>query len=640
MIFITGASGFIGRNLVKYLTQVKKKKVVCFVRSRFNLPEFDNPLVKVFKGSMTDFESIRKASKGCKTVIHLAAATSEKASDYRNSYDVNVTGAKNLISACRANKIKRIIYISTQSTKRKKRGVYAETKKLSDKIFLKADLDVTILKPTLVYGKDAKGLFSKILGFVEKLPIIPIIGSGNYKNQPVYVEDVCVAINSCVENKETVGRIYDIAGANRLGFEKFLDIIMDELNIKKKKIHIPYFLVYSGISILSLLTKKLPVTKDNLLGLIQETKINLDPAHRDFNYKPSTIREGLRKSFYSTKGLKAVVVGMGKMGIVHATILNKVKGVDVVAIMDKNTKLRTYLRTIGIKGVFFDDTDKMISRVKPDVAFICTPPFLTHRIVNEFASKNIHVFSEKPMADSLEHAKEIVKVVNKNKVSYNIGYHINHTALMQKTSSLLKEKVIGDVKEFSSQIFLSQVFSKKKGWRYNKKTSGGGVTIILASHLLYAIHTLFGKVKSVDAKCIKLFSDVEDESKTKFEFTSGVKGSLYASWSKKGYESVWYNIFIRGTNGSLILNNEEIVIDVVKKKGKYSSGKHIIHKSDVVSNEKFQVGGEGYFSEDEDFIKLISSKNKNNALASALETQKLLEAIYDSSAKKKKVNMK
>jgi len=118
MIFITGASGFIGTNLVKKLVK-KGYKVTCFVRKTSDISNLTKLFANIKYGDMANQDSISKALNKSEIVVHLAAITSEVSSDYRLSRKINVEGTRNLLKACKKNKIKKIINLTSESIKSK-----------------------------------------------------------------------------------------------------------------------------------------------------------------------------------------------------------------------------------------------------------------------------------------------------------------------------------------------------------------------------------------------------------------------------------------------------------------------------------------------------------------------------------------
>lgn len=640
MIAVTGASGFIGSNLVNDLLE-KGYSVSCLVRKTSDISRIKKKGVRIIRGDIRDKDSIKKALGGAKAIVHLAASTSEKANAYKNSYKVNVTGSQILIDACRESGVKRVVVVSSQSTKRKKQGVYASTKKKADELFVKSGLDVTILKPALVYGEGAKGLFSKISKLILKLPIIPIIGSGNYKMQPTYVGDLNNAIIQCIEKSKTIGKIYDIAGKDRMSFNRFIDTILDEYNMSKRKIHVPFFLCLSGIKTLSMVIKNPPVTTDNLLGLIQETHIDLRPAEADFGYKPIGFGEGFRKSTWPIKSKNAKrigIVGLGKMGVLHSSIISQVPNAEIVGLMDAKKGLKNQVYTIGINAPYYNSIDKLLKRIPMDGVFISVPPQFTYPIIKKCAEKNINVFVEKPLANSIDNAKKIVDIVEEKKLVNCIGFMVRHIPTFVKAKQLIESNAIGKIKSFDSCAYVAQVFSKKKGWRYKKNVSGGGCVTIHGSHLIFLLDWFFGDLKSLNAKTRHLYSEVEDEAVVSFEFKSKIEGSAKISWSKKGYQTLFIEIIVFGENGTMKINNQDIELNLNKATAKMKKGLTKIHASDVEDKSPFFIGGEGYYDQDREFIECLSTK-KNPAVTmrKGAKIQEIIDTIYESAKRSKPI---
>lgn len=636
-ILVTGAAGFIGSRLVNALDD-KEYKVSCLVRKTSNCSAIEGlPNVSITRGDIKDKKSILSALKGCNSVVHLAAATSEKASELKIGEEVNIGGSKKLIEACEELNVKRIIVISTQSTKRSKQGAYAKTKSSADKLFLDSSLNITILKPALVYGPGSKGLFVKIQKLATSLPIIPIIGSGEYKMQPTHIDDLNQAIIACLENNKTANSIYDIAGGTRLSFNEFINIVCEEcLGKKKRKVKVPFLLTYAGLSFLSFFIKNPPVTKDNVLGLVQETDIDLSHAERDFNYSPRGFREGFRESLkIETKpGEKRVgVVGLGKMGIVHASLINQIPDAKLVAIMDVKPKLKRYAHSIGITAPFFTNLDVMLKEAKPDIIFICVPPLFNKSAIETCVKKGVSVFCEKPLSESLKSAGQIVKTVEKARIKNGVGYMMAHSPTFQRAKFLLLAGEIGQIEKFEVKSLVSQVFGNQKGWRTTKKISGGGCVVAHGSHLIYFLNSFLGKANKVSATLSSPYSK-EVEDKADIDICYGnKKGKIFISWSEPGHQTWDSELKFYGRNGTLKVTNNQIIL----KKGKKEN---TIHKSDLKDDSSFNIGGDGYYLQDSTFISSIDGqKSKYVTMREGLEVQKVIDAIYRSSRLNKEVKL-
>ena len=296
-VLVTGATGFIGSQLVKTLVAANYE-VVAFVRRTGNLDSIKRLDIKVRHGDITNLRSLIEACQGVDIVIHLAAITSSEGIDYEKSFQVNAVGSQNLIDASKINHVKRVIFIGTQSDNP---GAYATTKREAEKLFLDSGLNVTVIKPSLVYGPGGRGLISGIVQFIKKFPVIPIVGTGKYKMKPIYVFDVTQAIIKCIEKDNTKSE-YFISGVTTLPYCQFIDEIVKVMELKRIKVYVPYFLTFLGVTLVSIFWKSFPITIDTLRGLVNPRVYDSEAAEKDLGFTPLGLEEGLRRTFAQLQG--------------------------------------------------------------------------------------------------------------------------------------------------------------------------------------------------------------------------------------------------------------------------------------------------------------------------------------------------
>ncbi|MEK6898932.1 MAG: NAD-dependent epimerase/dehydratase family protein [Nanoarchaeota archaeon] len=286
IILITGASGFIGNALVNYLLS-KGFFVRALVRKN-RLQEQKN--LEILEGDLKNYNSLLESTKNVDIVVHLAAMKS----DEKDSYEVNVNGAKNLVQACKDNKVKLIINISTASTKIKVKGTYAKTKALADEIIMKSSISAITLRPSVVYGDLKNGVFGSLVKYAS-LPLTPIFGDGKCSFRPIYLEDLLKTIEIAIKNKKLYGKTYDIGGPDQVSLNLLIKEIAKNLNSKDKVriAHIPKSVGFAIAKLLSLLLKKSPITESNILGSTQDVNLDVAKCYSDFNFKPLSLREGI-----------------------------------------------------------------------------------------------------------------------------------------------------------------------------------------------------------------------------------------------------------------------------------------------------------------------------------------------------------
>ncbi|MBS3153016.1 NAD-dependent epimerase/dehydratase family protein [Candidatus Woesearchaeota archaeon] len=287
MIALTGATGFIGKNLINKL---KGKKIKCLIR-RYNENLGKKNIIPVM-GDITNKTSAEMFLKGAKILIHLAAVIdSNNRKDY---YSVNVEGTKNLVDACKKNKVKRIIFVSSMASTKDYLDDYGRSKKIAEDIVKRSGLNYTILRPSLVYGENSNSM-RKMVSLIDSFKFIPIVGNGEYKINPVHVNDVVSAILSSIESKKSIGKAYDILGKSEITFNEFVDMVSAKYNIHKRKVHIPIQLCLAVSSIGSILGPHFPLKKSFVLSLNSRYKGEISQARSDLNYHPIEFKEGLNR---------------------------------------------------------------------------------------------------------------------------------------------------------------------------------------------------------------------------------------------------------------------------------------------------------------------------------------------------------
>jgi nucleoside-diphosphate-sugar epimerase len=287
-ILVTGAAGFIGKDVVRRLLKNGWRVKAMSRRAGSNSFEF-NERLELVSADMRDECSLRQAVAGVAVVVHLAAAKS----DEPESEDVNVRGAERLVKMCQSEGCGRIINISTQSAEIAQKGKYASTKSAAEKVFHNSVLKVTTLRPSVVYGEEKSGVFGTLLKSARRLPVVPVLGDGSWLSAPVYVGDVSKAIIACIESDETIGKIYSVGGPECINFDTLIDRICSALGVRRRKLHIPFSLSLWATRILVALWPKWPITVSNVLGSNQDTKVDIEPARKDFGFDPISLNEGL-----------------------------------------------------------------------------------------------------------------------------------------------------------------------------------------------------------------------------------------------------------------------------------------------------------------------------------------------------------
>ena len=216
-VFVTGATGFVGRAVVRELL-AKGLRPVCLVRSTEKLraqhPEVDPERFTPIVGSLKDRGALREAADVSQAAIHLAGIIIARPLRGQTFAAIHMRGTANVVDAVQQAGIRRYVHMSALGARPEARSAYHRTKWTAEEYVRRSGLDWTIFRPSLIHGPD--GEFMRLMkrfmcGFVP--PVIPYFGSGQAKVQPVSVKDVAYCFVQSLLDPATIGRVFPLGGA-------------------------------------------------------------------------------------------------------------------------------------------------------------------------------------------------------------------------------------------------------------------------------------------------------------------------------------------------------------------------------------------------------------------------------------------
>ena len=288
-VLVTGAAGFIGQRVVERLSDAGHRVVALARTPRGRILKLEG--VKVVAADVTDAAALEKACAGCEAVVHLANATG--IADARLVHEVNVGGTEKLLAAAKQAGVRRFVFVSSISANRAQLGPYGATKRIAEDRVRASGLPYVILRPSLVYGPGGVGLVASLTGWLLGLPAVPVIGSGEIELDPVHMDDVCTVIGECLTRDDVLGKDYDLLGPDRVTFNQFLQRLSDGLGVKKPFVHIPGWFAMLAARGFGLVSKRPPISVDNVLGTISPAHVDRVGAPRDFRIAWTPLDAGL-----------------------------------------------------------------------------------------------------------------------------------------------------------------------------------------------------------------------------------------------------------------------------------------------------------------------------------------------------------
>ena len=228
-VVVTGASGFVAKNLRKYLSE---NDVNLISISRNNFQTYKNEQKIISKDYKEKF--ILNKIKNSNALIHLVGIGKQSVEiDYEM---INVELTKHIVNLAKKAKIKKIVYNSGLGVSSKTSVGYFISKYKAEKIIVNSGLNYTIFRPSYIVGKD--DLFTKFLKKQIKIKTIEIPGSGQYSIQPIFINDVVKILFQSIAEKKFGNIISDLVGSEYLTFEKYVKLFCRGNKIKIKKVNL------------------------------------------------------------------------------------------------------------------------------------------------------------------------------------------------------------------------------------------------------------------------------------------------------------------------------------------------------------------------------------------------------------------
>jgi len=228
-VAVTGANGFVGKNVRKFLY---KNKVRVLGISRKNFAKYSTETKAQSKNLLE--QRLQKKLKNYDVLVHLIGIGVESSGSTFEEINVNLT--KNTIKLCKKSGIKKIIYISGLGVSKNNTSNYFTSKYKAEQEIINSGLDYTIFRASYIIGKTDH--LTKSLSKQMKKGTIIIPGSGKYRLQPIFVEDVAKIILEAILEKKFSNKILDLAGPRKISFEDFVKLFSKNMKVKFKKINL------------------------------------------------------------------------------------------------------------------------------------------------------------------------------------------------------------------------------------------------------------------------------------------------------------------------------------------------------------------------------------------------------------------
>ena len=293
-VLVTGGTGFVGPKVIHAL-RARGHDVRALVRRPERSKTLDAWGCELAQGDMTEPDSLDRAVQGCDAVVHLVAIIQGPPVAFQRIME---QGTRDLAAAAGRAGIKRFVLMSALGTSERNRELtpYFHAKWEMEQTLASSGLEHVVFRPSFVFGRDG-GVLPIFLRQVRLAPLTPVIGSGEERFQPIWVDDVAGFFAQAVDAPGAANRTFEIGGPEVVSWNAFYARAKKVLGVRRGTMHVPVGLARLGAAVVERLPKA-PITRDQLTMLTEagDNVCDNGPALEAFDVDLVGLDEQIRRA--------------------------------------------------------------------------------------------------------------------------------------------------------------------------------------------------------------------------------------------------------------------------------------------------------------------------------------------------------
>jgi NADH dehydrogenase len=290
-ITVFGGTGFIGRQLVPLLLRSGAMvRVAVRHPGRVQLTTESAQAAEYIQADVLDDVAVGAAIAAADAVVNLVGILTETATQTYRA--IHVESARRVALAAQHRGVKRLIHLSALGASLTSPAVSDRTKAEGEQAVREVFPQATIVRPSLTFGEDDH-FFSRFAAMIRTSPVLPLIGGGTTRFQPVFVDDMTAGLLELLKRRETAGKTYEFVGPQVYSFKALLELLLTALNRRRVLIPISFALAEMQARLLELLPNP-PLTRDQV-RLLKTDKVvgGREPTLSDLGVQPQPLEEFL-----------------------------------------------------------------------------------------------------------------------------------------------------------------------------------------------------------------------------------------------------------------------------------------------------------------------------------------------------------
>jgi uncharacterized protein YbjT (DUF2867 family) len=278
-IVVTGATGFTGPFAVRALVaRFPGVPIRCLVRASSSRAALDGLPVTFADGDLRDGDSLDRAFAGCDTLVHVAS--------------LGFDWVDPLFDAIGRSGLRRGVFVSTTAILTTLAVRSRPMREHGENRVRASGLAWTILRPTMIYGTPNDRNIARLIRFVRRSPVIPVIAP-EARQQPVHVEDVAFAIAAALASPATIGRTYELSGAAPITFEGLVRETVRATGRRRWVVRLPFWPVRAGVMLYNACVPRPRLSVEQVERLREDKAFDHADARRDFGFAPRAFSDGV-----------------------------------------------------------------------------------------------------------------------------------------------------------------------------------------------------------------------------------------------------------------------------------------------------------------------------------------------------------
>ena len=317
-------------------------------------------------------------------------------------------------------------------------------------------------------------------------------------------------------------------------------------------------------------------------------------------------------------------MGLGKMGLLHSSILNTFPDVELVALCDKSVLMNMLFKKVFSKrDINVVNSLEKLSLMDLDAVYVTTPISSHYSIIKALFAKEItnNIFVEKTLSSSYNQSRELCEFAKKVGGLTMVGYMKRYSVVFGKVKQLLLQGSLGEPQSFKAYAFSSDFLGLTKGSK--SSVSRGGAIRDIGCHIIDLTLWLLGdfEVRNITS-CTKSAMDCETSVSFEVMNSDGLSGQFDVSQSMPNYRMPEFNCSIECSKGRIDVNDDRLFLTLGHGTQK------TYYRQDLKDNVYFALGETEYFRENQEFVtSLVENRKCEPSFETASKVDYIIEKL-------------